>query len=107
MVEDTDLSWYHLAVCQGMNDPQPDSDAHQHKDYFYEEYEADPVVAQVMDSICFSCPVRASCLREGIENKEWGLWGGVFLMNGKMDESRNAHKTEETWDEVKAGILNG
>lgn len=104
MVEDNGLAWYHLAICQGMNDPKPDGDPNKHKDYFYEEYESDPVVAKVMDDICLSCPVRAACLREGVENKEWGLWGGVFLNNGKMDPARNEHKTEEVWERIRGGI---
>jgi hypothetical protein len=97
MLEDDDLNWWHLAICQGMNDKRPDDEPHQHKDYFYDEYEKDPVMAKVMDSICMSCPVRQQCLRDGIENGEYGLWGGIFLDNGKIDKTRNAHKTDETW----------
>lgn len=91
--EDAELEWYHLSVCQGMQ-----------TNYFYDDYEADPLFAQVMDSICLACPVRAMCLREGVENQEYGLWGGVYLNNGKTDEARNAHKTEDIWEQIRGGI---
>lgn len=93
MLEDDDLEWYHLAVCRGMK-----------TNWFYDDYEADPLFAGMMDSICLSCPVRTFCLREGVENGESGLWGGVFLSNGKTDKSRNSHKTEDIWEQIRGGI---
>jgi hypothetical protein len=101
---DDDLSWYHLAICKGMNDRRNKDEAEPHLDYFYEGYEDDPVFAATMDSICLSCPVRALCLREGVENGEYGLWGGVYLDNGKPDQKKNAHKTDEVWAKIRAGI---
>lgn len=77
-----DLKWYHLSVCQGMT-----------TEYFYDEYESDPVLADTMDGICLSCPVRTMCLGEGMRNKDYGLWGGWFLTAGRIDEQRNAHKS--------------
>ena len=93
MIEDDSLAWYHLAICQGMKTI-----------WFYEAYENDPVFAGIMDSICLSCPVRALCLKEGIENKEYGLWGGVYLDNGKADPAKNAHKTDDVWEVIRNGI---
>jgi WhiB family transcriptional regulator, redox-sensing transcriptional regulator len=93
MLEDDSLEWYHLSVCRGME-----------TNYFYDDYESDPLFAKVMDGICLSCPVRKMCLRWGVENSEYGLWGGVFLNNGKTDKARNAHKTEDIWSEIRGGI---
>lgn len=90
MLEDEELSWYHIGLCQGMR-----------TNWFYDDYEADQELAKVMDNICLSCPARTSCLREGIENKEYGLWGGVFLSNGKIDIARNEHKTDEIWARIR------
>lgn len=90
---DKELEWYHLAICKNMEIR-----------WFYDDYESDPVFAQVMDSICLSCPVRAMCLREGYENNEYGLWGGVYLNNGNTDETRNSHKTEDIWKQIRSGI---
>lgn len=96
MLEDNEdeLEWYHISVCKGMK-----------TNWFYDDYEADSMFASVMDSICLSCPVRAMCLREGVSNQEYGLWGGVYLNNGKTDEARNSHKTDEVWEEIKAGLV--
>lgn len=93
MLEDDTLQWYHLAVCQGMD-----------TNLFYEDYESDPVLAETMDGICLSCPVRALCLRQGMEEGEYGLWGGIYLNGGKPDKQRNAHKDMDIWSEV---IRNG
>lgn len=90
---DDELEWYHLSICRGMK-----------TNWFYDDYEADPMFAKLMDGICLSCPVRAMCLREGVENQEYGLWGAVFLNNGKTDTSRNAHKTDEVWEEIRRSV---
>lgn len=90
---DEELEWYHLAVCQNMK-----------TNWFYDDYESDSLFAVVMDSICMSCPVRVLCLREGVENSEHGLWGGVYLNNGNQDPAKNAHKTEDIWEQIRSGI---
>jgi len=104
MQADDELEWYHLSLCQHMNDPIPGKQPHTYIDKFAEGYEDDPVLAKIMDGICLTCPVRKSCLREGVENKEYGLWGAVFLNNGKADEQRNSHKTPEVWEEIRSGL---
>lgn len=91
--DDTELEWYHVSVCQNME-----------TNWFYDDYEADPVFAANMDTVCLSCPVRNLCLREGVDNQEYGLWGGIFLNNGKVDTARNAHKTEDVWAQIRSGL---
>lgn len=93
MLEDNELEWWHLAICQGMK-----------TNWFYDDYEADPLFAEVMDNICLSCPVRALCLRDGIENEETGLWGGVYLNKGKIDNGRNAHKNDDIWEKIREPV---
>lgn len=88
-----DFDWEDLAACQNMP-----------LNYFYERYEEDTVHARNADALCFSCPVQRECLKTGVENKEWGLWGGVFLNNGVVDVNRNEHKSEEDWERVRQGI---
>lgn len=90
---DDDLRWYHVSVCRGMD-----------LNWFYDDYEADSVFAANMDTICLACPVRSMCLRDGVENQEYGLWGGVFLNNGKMDPARNSHKTDDIWAVIRSGV---
>lgn len=91
--DEDEIEWYHLSICRGMR-----------TNWFYDDYEADSLFASVMDSICLSCPVRKMCLRDGVENQEYGLWGAVYLNNGKADEARNSHKTEDIWEEIRSGI---
>ncbi|MDR0836840.1 MAG: WhiB family transcriptional regulator [Propionibacteriaceae bacterium] len=54
--------WTLQASCRGMKD-----------DLFPEA--RDQKKAKV---ICFTCPVRAQCLAEALDNRiEWGVWGGM------------------------------
>lgn len=92
-LDEEDLKWTDLALCAGVR-----------VSLFYEEYEAEPRKAKLADEICLSCPVRNICLASAVENGEWGCWGGVYLVNGKMDEARNAHKTPDIWEEIRKGI---
>lgn len=94
MIEDTGVKWYHLSLCRNLD-----------LNLFYDLYESNEAVAESVDNICFDCPIRKVCLREGIENKEYGVWGGVFLVNGKADNGRNSHKTEEQWAIIRNDIL--
>lgn len=87
--EDKSLRWYHLSVCRGMN-----------VNHFYEDYERDSIFAGIMDSICLACPVRSLCLEEGLDGGEDGLWGGVYLTNGRVDVDKNNHKTESIWNQI-------
>lgn len=70
-------------------------------DDFYDKYEAsvksDQEEAQEIDKLCQICPVRRLCLATGVSNKEWGVWGGVYLKDGKIDREFNAHKTKQDW----------
>lgn len=85
-----ELEWQDLAICHGME-----------TNLFYDDYEQDENVARMVDDACLSCPVMATCLQWGVDNNEWGVWGGVYLTSGKRDAGRNAHKTKTTWNEIK------
>jgi hypothetical protein len=88
------LEWQDLALCDGT---MPTN-------MFYDDYEADERVARVVDAACLSCPVMVQCLQRGVENKEWGVWGGIYLTSGTQDTNRNSHKTQETWEEIRSRI---
>jgi hypothetical protein len=34
-------------------------------------------------------------------NKEFGVWGGVYLNLGRVDKSANSHKTDEVWQALE------
>lgn len=87
------LEWQDVSLCRGM----PTND-------FYDDYESSESVAKAVDEACLSCPVLAQCLQAGVENGEWGVWGGIFLAAGKPDKNRNRHKTPEVWEAIKERI---
>ena len=88
-----DLVWQDLSLCDGM----PTED-------FYDNYESSESVAKAIDEACLSCPVLAQCLDAGVENGEWGVWGGIYLVSGKPDNNNNAHKTQEVWEAIRERI---
>ena len=88
-----ELEWTHLALCKTMP-----------TNLFYDEYESDVQVAKIVDEACLSCPVMAQCLERGIDNGEWGVWGGIYLVSGKTDKNRNSHKTAEVWETIRERI---
>lgn len=88
--EDT-FDWYHLAACLGMD-----------TNLFFDKYEADANIAKNIDEACLSCPVSKICYQSGIDNNEYGVWGGVYLTAGSTDKARNIHKTQEVWKKIKA-----
>jgi hypothetical protein len=97
-IDPDDLRWESLAACQNMDrdwffDLDPDDPDQTRQTY------SDPVIAVAVDTTCMSCPVINECLNEGIENKRWGVWGGVYLTDGSITGRLNKHKTEEVWDE--------
>lgn len=89
-----DLEWQDLAICTGQDIKR-----------FHESYESNPRIAKLTDEMCLSCPVQQICLKTGVENKEWGCWGGVFLSAGTPDEAKNAHKTQEVWEQIREGLV--
>lgn len=88
-----EIGWQDLALCEQMP-----------TNMFYDEYESDEQVAKIVDEACLSCPVMTQCLERGIENSEWGVWGGIYLVSGKPDLSKNDHKTQEVWTQVRERI---
>lgn len=94
-IDPEELEWQDFAICGQMD-----------TNLFYDEYESDVNVAKMIDQACLSCPVMAQCMMSGIDNNEWGVWGGIYLVSGKQDKNRNSHKTEEVWEEIR-GRLGG
>jgi hypothetical protein len=93
-IDPEELQWTDLAVCNLMD-----------TNLFFDDYEADENVAKMIDEACLSCPVMAQCLAQGMDNGEWGVWGGIYLTSGKPDQKKNAHKTPEVWDEIRSRIV--
>lgn len=88
-----ELDWQDLALCDGMD-----------TELFYDKYESSESVAKMIDEACLSCPIMAQCLERGVENSEWGVWGGIYLSTGTVDPARNKHKTQDVWDQIRERI---
>jgi hypothetical protein len=37
------------------------------------------------------------CFAVGVSQKEWGVWGGVYLENGDLSKEFSKHKTSNDW----------
>lgn len=90
-VDQNNLNWWHLGLCRGMD-----------TNLFYDTYENNPSIAKSIDSACLACPVIKICYESGIDNNEYGVWGGVYLTAGSIDKSKNTHKTQESWKALRA-----
>jgi len=104
-LDSEDVSWQDLAACRNvvsvhenehgeevLFDPLFDS---------YEEDEPPYPVRKATDEMCLSCPVQSMCYQQGKQNREFGVWGGLYLVLGKVDRTRNEHKTDDTWDRIR------
>jgi hypothetical protein len=67
---------------------------------FFDRYEDDSSFASTIDNFCQECPVRRQCFAVGVSNKEWGVWGGVYLRDGTIDKEANAHKNKSDWFDI-------
>jgi hypothetical protein len=71
---------------------------------YFEKYEDQEIDRKVVDSMCSLCPVKKICFANGISGKEWGVWGGVYLVDGEINQARNAHKTKDIWQKILEAI---
>lgn len=90
-VDEEDFDWWHLAICRGMD-----------TNLFYDKYEVDANIAKSVDDACMSCPVMKMCYQSGVDNSEYGVWGGVYLSSGEIDKSKNLHKSAEAWKKLRS-----
>lgn len=84
-----DLQWSKRSLCMILGLPV---------NAFFEEYETNPQHAAEMDSVCNLCPVQRTCLEKALKNSETGCWAGVYLVDGKISDEFNKHKTSEDWN---------
>jgi hypothetical protein len=64
---------------------------------FFDKYEEDLTLRPAIDSLCSSCPVARQCFAVGVSQKEWGVWGGVYLENGSISREFNRHRSKPQW----------
>jgi hypothetical protein len=64
---------------------------------FFEKYEDNESLRHAVDDLCSKCPINKNCFAVGITGKEYGVWGGVYLEDGKISKEFNKHKTKSDW----------
>ena len=67
---------------------------------FFEKYEDDLKLRPAIDKLCFECPVMKDCFSVGITQKEWGVWGGIYLEQGEISREFNNHKSKSIWADI-------
>jgi hypothetical protein len=65
--------------------------------FFFDKYEEDKDLRLAVDNLCSTCPMAKHCFAVGVSQKEWGVWGGIYLENGKISKEYNKHRTKEDW----------
>lgn len=64
---------------------------------FFDKYEENEKLRPAIDKLCSTCPVAKICFAVGVSNKEWGVWGGIYLENGKISKEFGSHRSKEDW----------
>jgi hypothetical protein len=73
---------------------------------FFDKYEESENFRSAIDKLCSECPVMKTCFSVGVSQKEWGVWGGVYLESGEVSKEFNSHRSQEDWNEVWIGLTN-
>lgn len=96
-VDEENFEWTDLAMCRQL----PKDLIRGDEDIFFNKYESDAVVARQTDEFCLTCPVIKACAEHAEANDESGVWGGIYWNKGKIDKTRNIHKSPQTKKEIK------
>lgn len=80
------------------------------KDYdfnlFFDKYEDNERLRPAIENLCEGCPVQRQCFAVGISQKEWGVWGGIYIENGSISREFNRHRTKNNWAETWQKLTN-
>ena len=64
---------------------------------FFDKYEENEQLRPAIEQICSDCPVARTCFAVGISQKEYGVWGGVYLEKGKISREFGKHRKKADW----------
>ena len=64
---------------------------------FFDTYEENENLRPAIDKLCSACPMAKICFAVGVSQKEWGVWGGIYVENGKISREFNKHRTKSDW----------
>ena len=65
--------------------------------FFFDKYEEDERFRPAIEKVCGGCPVAKQCFAVGVSQKAWGVWGGIYLEDGKISKEFNSHRSKEDW----------
>jgi hypothetical protein len=64
---------------------------------FFDTYEEDTNLRPAIDNLCSGCPLARQCFAVGVSQKEYGVWGGIYLESGKISREFNNHRSKKEW----------
>jgi hypothetical protein len=64
---------------------------------FFDKYEEDLQLRPAIDALCAECPIARECFARGVSNKGTGVWGGIYIDNGKISREFNRHRSKQQW----------
>lgn len=64
---------------------------------FFDKYEEDLSLRPAIDKLCSECPIARQCFAIGITQKATGVWGGVYMDNGKISREFGRHRSKQQW----------
>jgi Transcription factor WhiB len=73
---------------------------------FFDKYEEDLQLRPAIDNLCSNCPIARECFARGVSNKSTGVWGGIYIDNGKISREFNRHRTKQAWAETWQYLTN-
>jgi hypothetical protein len=88
-------SWKDNSACKGLD-----------TNLFFDKYEENEDLRPKIDSLCAECPLTRYCFAVGVSQKAWGVWGGIYLENGKISREFNKHRTKSDWAETWKNLTN-
>lgn len=81
--------WMEKASCQDFD-----------VELFFDKYEENLSLRPAIDKLCSECPVARQCFAVGVSQKAYGVWGGVYLDNGKISREFGRHRSKADWSET-------
>jgi hypothetical protein len=79
---------------------------HYDTNLFFDKYEEDLPLRPAIEKMCGGCPVARQCFAVGVSQKEYGVWGGVYLENGKISREFGKHRSKSDWSETWKALTN-
>lgn len=81
--------WKEHAPCRGLD-----------TNLFFDRYEENLELRPLVEKICAECPLARHCFAVGVSQKGWGVWGGIYLEDGKISREFGKHRSKQEWSNV-------